>query len=75
MGSAVADLASLAEGKIDAYIHSGTKPWDVAASSLIIKRAGGEITDARGGEWNIFSPEMVASNKILHKEVIRIINK
>ncbi|MFA5431631.1 MAG: inositol monophosphatase family protein [Candidatus Paceibacterota bacterium] len=75
MGSAVADLASLAEGKIDVYIHSGTKPWDVAASSLIIRRAGGEITDTEGGEWNIFNPGIVASNKIIHKEIIKIINK
>jgi len=75
MGSSVSDLASLAEGKIDAYIHSGTKPWDVAASSLIIKKAGGEITNANGGEWNIFNPEIVASNKIIHQDVLKIINQ
>ncbi len=74
MGSAVSDLASLAEGKIDAYIHSGTKPWDVAAVALIIEKAGGEITDASGNKWNIFNSEIVASNKILHKEGVDLIN-
>jgi len=74
MGSAVSDLASLAEGKIDVYIHSGVKPWDVAASALIIEKAGGKITDAKGDKWNIFNSEIVVTNKILHKEVIELLN-
>lgn len=75
LGSASSDLASLAEGKIDAYIHSGVKPWDVAAVVLIIEKAGGVITDAKGNKWNIFNPEIIATNKIIHGEVIKLINK
>jgi myo-inositol-1(or 4)-monophosphatase len=75
MGSAAADLASLAEGKIDTYIHSGIKPWDVAASALIIEKAGGKITDSKGGKWNVFNLEIIATNKILHNEIIKVINK
>jgi len=74
MGSAASDLASLAEGKLDAYIHSGVKPWDVAAAALIIEKAGGEITDAKGNKWNIFNPEIVATNNIVHEKIIEIIN-
>jgi myo-inositol-1(or 4)-monophosphatase len=50
MGSASSDLSSLAVGKIDAYIHSGVKPWDVAAAVLIIQKAGGKITKSTGEE-------------------------
>ncbi len=73
MGSAVADLASLADGKLDGYIHSGLKPWDVAASALLIEKAGGKITAADGGKWDIFNPRMLASNGILHEPILNLI--
>lgn len=75
MGSAVADLAALAAGKIDVYIHSGLKPWDVAASSLLIEKAGGKITTPNSTNWNIFNPEMLASNGILHQKILQLLNK
>lgn len=73
MGSAVADLASLASGKIDAYIHSDLKPWDVAASSLLIEKAGGKITTPDGGKWDVFNPEILASNEILHEKISELL--
>lgn len=75
MGSAVSDLASLAEGRIDAYLHSGLKPWDVAASALFIEKAGGKITTPQGGTWNVFHPDMLASNGILHEKILNLINR
>ncbi len=75
MGSAVADLASLAAGKIDVYIHSGLKPWDVAASALLIKKAGGRITTPTGGDWDVFQPDILASNGILHERILDLINE
>jgi len=74
MGSTVNDLASLAEGKIDAHVHSGTKPWDVAASALLIEKAGGKVTNSKGGEWNIFLPDIVATNSLLHNKIVELIN-
>lgn len=75
MGSAVADLASLAEGRIDAYMNSGLKPWDVAASALLIEKAGGKITTPQGETWNVFHPDILASNGILHERILNLINK
>jgi len=74
MGSAASDLASLAAGKIDVYIHSGLKPWDVAAAGLIIKKAGGKITLPNSSEWSPFNPDILASNNILFKEVLKLIH-
>ena len=73
MGSAVADLASLAEGRIDAYMHSGLKPWDVAAVGLIVEKAGGKITTPSGGKWNVFEPDILASNGIVHEQILQLI--
>lgn len=75
MGSAAAELALLAEGKIDVYLHSGLKPWDTAASSLLVEKAGGKITTPQGNEWNIFNPQMLASNGILHDKILGLINQ
>lgn len=75
MGSAVADLASLAAGRIDAYMHSGLKPWDVAASSLLIQKSGGKITTPSGDNWDVFQPDMLASNGILHERILDLINE
>lgn len=73
MGSAVADLANLAAGRIDVYIHSGLKPWDVAAASLLIEKAGGEITTPTGDRWDIFTTEIVATNTLLHEQILDLI--
>lgn len=73
MGSAVADLASLASGRIDIYLHSGLKPWDTAAASLLIEKAGGKITTPTGAKWDVFQSEMLASNNILHNKILELI--
>jgi len=74
MGSASADLCALAEGKMDAYFHSGFKPWDVAAATLIIEKAGGKITSLKGGDWNVFDSEIIASNNIIHERMVGLID-
>jgi myo-inositol-1(or 4)-monophosphatase len=74
MGSAVADMASLAKGQIDVYMHSGLKPWDMAAASIIIEKAGGKITTPKGEKWNVFNPDILATNNILHQQIIEKIN-
>ncbi len=71
--SAVAEPATLANGKIDVYLISGIKPWDIAASSLFIRKAGGKITTPRGGEWDIFNPEMLATNGVLHDKFLELL--
>lgn len=75
MGSAVLDLGRVAHGELDAYFHSGLKPWDVAASSLFIQKAGGKITTADGSPWNIFEKDIIASNGSIHDQLLNLIEK
>ncbi len=73
--SAVAEPATLANGKMDVYLIYGIKPWDIAASSLFIRKAGGKITTPSGEDWDIFNPAMLATNGILHNKILELINK
>lgn len=68
-GSAVADLASLAEGRIDVYFHSGLKPWDTAAAMLIIQKAGGQVSNVDGSDYSPFDKEILATNGKLHRKI------
>lgn len=69
-GSAVGDMIKLAEGQVDAFVHPGLLPWDVAAASLILEKAGAVITKSDGSPWDIFSPDMIASNPKLHQDLV-----
>ena len=74
-GSAVLDLCYLAAGRFDGFWELKLYPWDMAASSLIVKEAGGMITDFKGGEFSIYKGEMLASNGLIHKEMIEILSR
>lgn len=73
-GSAVLDLSRLARGDYDAYIHMGLKPWDVAAASLLVTKAGGVITTPDDKPWNIFTSEIFATaNPAIRDKILEII--
>ncbi len=70
-GSAAAEICYVACGRSDAYFHSGLSPWDVAAGTFILKCAGGKSTDFSGSNDYIFNKELVASNGMIHKEIMK----
>ncbi|WP_352422320.1 inositol monophosphatase family protein [Proteiniphilum sp.] len=72
-GSAALEICYVAAGVSDAYFHSGLSPWDVAAGAFILQCAGGKCTDFSGGDNYIFDKELVASNGIIHQEVMETI--
>ncbi len=61
-GSAALNLVYVACGRIDAFWSTSLKPWDVAAGSLIVTEAGGAITATSGRPFNIYEPDLLASN-------------
>lgn len=69
-GSAALEICCVAAGISDAYFHSGLSPWDVAAATFILQCAGGKCTDFSSGENYIFGKELVASNGLIHKEIM-----
>jgi len=74
-GSTVRSLTYLAEGKVDIEIEFNDKVWDFAAGLLLVKEAGGEATDFQGKPWNTDTRGYIASNAILHKELLKIIRR
>src|SRR3989344_4537653 len=72
LGSAATDLTLLARGGVDIYHHVKLYPWDVAAAGLIAQKAGAQVTEIDGNEWNVFSKSILASNPILHKKLLKL---
>lgn len=67
-------LSLLAEGNVDFVIDAHGTPWDYAPFIRIIAEAGGKVTDFEGKEWDLKSKNLVASNGLLHAEILKIIN-
>ena len=67
LGSAATDLAYVACGRFDSFFEYDLKPWDVAAGVLIVKEAGGVVTDFGAGNDYLFGGEIIASNSLLAK--------
>jgi myo-inositol-1(or 4)-monophosphatase len=72
-GAASLDLAWVAAGRYDGFWESGLAPWDVAAGYLLIKEAGGFVTDFRGGENPIERKEFLAANDGLHSKLHKLV--
>jgi len=74
-GSSVYHLSYIAEGKIDLDIEFNDKLWDFAAGLLLIEEAGGKATDSQGKKWNSKTKGYIASNGIVHQEVLKIMGE
>lgn len=70
-GSAALDLAYVASGRLDGFWEFGLRPWDIAAGSLLIKEAGGLISDLSGGEDYINQGDVIAGNPKIFKSLIQ----
>lgn len=69
-GSAALEICYVAAGISDAYFHSGLSPWDVAAGTFILQCAGGKCSDFANGGNYIFGKELVASNGLIHQDIM-----
>lgn len=72
LGSAAADLAYTACGRYDGFFEYGLSPWDVCAGSLLVKNAGGMVTDFRGTENYIFGKQIIAANNSVYTEFFKL---
>jgi myo-inositol-1(or 4)-monophosphatase len=75
LGSAALDLAYVACGRFDGFYEYGLNPWDVAAGALIVKEAGGHVSDFRGSKNYIFGEEIIADNSLISEAFFAVISK
>ena len=72
-GAASLDLAWVAAGRFDGFWEAALQPWDVAAGVLLVREAGGYVTDFRGGDRAIERSEMLAASDGLHSKLHKLV--
>lgn len=72
-GSAALDLAYVARGVFDGFWERRLNAWDIAAGIVLVREAGGKVTDFEGRELNVEHPEVLASNGVLHDELFKAV--
>ena len=72
-GAASLDLAWVAAGRFDGFWEQGLQPWDVAAGMLLVKEAGGFVSDFRGGERMVERREILAANDQIHSKLHKLV--
>ncbi len=74
-GAAALDLAWVAAGRLDAYWERDLSPWDLAAGSILVREAGGFISDLDGGDAILTKGNVVAGNDTMHRELLRLLQE
>jgi myo-inositol-1(or 4)-monophosphatase len=72
-GSAALDRAWTAAGRFDAYWERGIRPWDMAAGIVLVREAGGVVSDFSGGSTMLESTEVLATNATLQKGLLNLL--
>ena len=72
-GAASLDFAFVAAGRYDAFFEYGLAPWDVAAGLLLVREAGGIVSDVTGKPYELGGPSVLASNFGMHEPMIEIL--
>jgi myo-inositol-1(or 4)-monophosphatase len=74
LGSAAIDLCYIAAGRMDGFWELSLKPWDTSAGALIVAEAGGRVTTMDGSPFKSQSGEVVATNALIHEQMLEIIH-
>ena len=75
MGAAALDFAYVAAGRGDGFFETGLSPWDVAAGILLVREAGGVVTDLRGGDAMLDRREFVAAGPHVHAPLLAALQR
>jgi len=73
LGSAALELGFVAAGRTECIIIPGAHSWDVGAGTLMVREAGGKVTDFKGQDWNLNSIDMVGTNGLMHKNILKLL--
>ncbi len=74
-GAAALDLAFIAAGRFDAYWERELSPWDMAAGTLLVREAGGYVTDLDGKDAMFAARNIVAGNETMHSAILRMVQQ
>ncbi len=71
LGAAALDLAYVSSGKIDGFWERGLNLWDICSGILLVKEAGGKVTETDGNKWTTKSSDITVSNSLIHEKLIK----
>jgi myo-inositol-1(or 4)-monophosphatase len=74
LGSAAIDLCWVAAGRFDGFYEHQLSAWDSAAGFIIVEEAGGKVTNLKGDPYNPYKPGLIATNGLIHDDLVRIVN-
>ncbi|WP_027060338.1 inositol monophosphatase family protein [Mesorhizobium loti] len=75
LGSAALDLAYVAAGRMDGFWETGLSAWDIAAGLLLIREAGGFVSDMEGGQDMLDNGSVVAGNEVIQRALLKTVKK
>ncbi|MGX8011460.1 inositol monophosphatase family protein [Mesorhizobium sp. ORM8.1] len=75
LGSAALGLAYVAAGRMDGFWEVGLSSWDIAAGILLVREAGGFVSDMDGGQGMLDNGEVVAGNEVIQRALLKTIKK
>ena len=75
LGSAAVDMAYVAAGRFALFYEYGLHAWDIAAGVIIVKQAGGQVTDFKGGTDYLFGGQIISTNGRIHGEFLQKLDK
>jgi len=73
MGAAALDLAWTAAGRLDGFWERNLRPWDLAAGIVVLREAGGYVTDADGKDAMLDKGSVVAGNEPIHRHLLKLL--
>ncbi|HEY6950969.1 MAG TPA: inositol monophosphatase family protein [Bacteroidota bacterium] len=75
LGSAALDLSYVACGRFDGFWEVTLNPWDMAAGVLFVEEAGGKFTNFKGFPSDIYTPNVLATNGLIHEQMVEVLRK
>ena len=75
LGSAALDLAYVAAGRMDGFWETGLSSWDIAAGILLVREAGGFVSDMDGAQDMLDNGEVVAGNELIQRALLKTVKK
>ena len=75
LGSAALDLAYVAWGRLDGFYSTNLHSWDAAAGAVIVREAGGQISNLDGTAYDLYTPDILASNGLVHQAMVLVASR
>jgi myo-inositol-1(or 4)-monophosphatase len=73
MGCAALDICYVAQGRLDGFWERNLRSWDIAAGIVILREAGGYVSDCAGGETSLVSGDILVGNEAIHRAMLKVL--